>query len=74
MLGWDVQVLKLCSLIYNVLFPSPSMRPRHWKQVLRFAKSGPVHLLGRSGAFDLEILDELTFGQLLDMELHGKLT
>ena len=50
------------------------MRPRHWKQVLHFAKSGPVHLLGRSGAFDPEILDELTFGQLLDLGLHSELT
>ena len=52
--------------------PSPSMRARHWKQVLRFAKGGSVHLLGRGGTFDPSVLEELTFGQLLDMGLHSK--
>ena len=51
---------------------SPSMRARHWKQVLRFAKGGSVHLLGRGGTFDPSILEELTFGQLLDMGLHSE--
>ena len=50
------------------------MRPRHWKQVLRFAKGGPVHLLNRGGAFDPNILEELTFGQLLDMGLQREFT
>lgn len=51
------------------------MRPRHWKQVLRFAKGGgPMHLLSRGGAFDPSVLEELTFGQLLDMGLHREST
>lgn len=50
------------------------MRARHWKQVLRFAKGGPVHLLGRGGTFDPSVLEELTFGQLLDMGLHSEST
>ena len=53
---------------------SPSMRARHWKQVLRFAKGGSVHLLGRGGTFDPSVLEELTFGQLLDMGLHSEST
>ena len=59
----------------QLLTHSPSMRPRHWKQVLRFAKGGgPMHLLGRGGAFDPSVLEELTFGQLLDMGLHREST
>lgn len=50
---------------------SPAMRPRHWKQVLRYA-SMPSHLLGRGGTFDPALLEELTFGQLLEMNLHSK--
>ena len=50
---------------------SPSMRPRHWKQVLRLAKGGgPVHLLGRGGAFDPSSLEDLSLGQLLGLGLH----
>ena len=50
------------------------MRARHWKQVLRFAKGGSIHLLGRGGTFDPSTLEELTFGQLLDMGLHSEST
>ena len=49
------------------------MRARHWKQVLRFAKGGPVHLLGRGGTLDPSVLEELSFGQLMDMGLHSEL-
>ena len=48
------------------------MRPRHWKQVLKFARSSFTHSLMKGGSFDVSLLEELTFGQLLDMELHGK--
>ena len=48
------------------------MRARHWKQVLRFAKGGYIHLLGRGGTFDPSVVEELTFGQLLDMGLHSE--
>ncbi len=52
---------------------SPAMRPRHWKQVLRYASTGHTILLGRGGAFDPALLGEMTFGQLLDLELHCEL-
>ena len=48
------------------------MRPRHWKQVLRYASGGPTHLLSRGGSFDITLLEELTFGQMLEMQLHSK--
>ena len=55
----------------HLFFCSPAMRPRHWKQVLRYA-STPSHLLGRMGTFEPSLLDKLTFGQLLEMNLHSK--
>ena len=45
------------------------MRPRHWKQVLRHA-TAPFALMGRGGTFDPTLLEDLTFGQLLEMNLH----
>lgn len=48
------------------------MRPRHWKQVLKLARSGTSHFLSRGGTFDVSLLEELTFGQFLDMTLHGE--
>ncbi len=48
------------------------MRPRHWKQVLKLARSGTSHHLSRGGTFDVSLLEELTFGQFLDMALHGE--
>ncbi len=51
----------------------PAMRARHWKQVLRYATTGHTHLLGRGGAFDPASLEDLTFGQLLDLGLHCEL-
>ena len=55
---------------YN--YNSPSMRPRHWKQVLKLARSSTSHFLSRGGTFDVSLLEELTFGQFLDMTLHGE--
>ena len=52
--------------------PSSAMRPRHWKQVLRYTATDPSPLLGRGGTFDPTLLDKLTFGQLLSMKLHSE--
>ena len=38
--------------------------------MIRYA-SRSSHLLGRGGTFDPSLLEELTFGQLLQMNLHG---
>ncbi len=60
--------LLICTSYY-----SPSMRPRHWKQLLKLAPSGTTHMLSRGGVFDISALEELTFRQLLDMRLHGEI-
>jgi len=44
---------------------NPAMRNRHWKQLVRVS--------GGTAIVDNEALKTLTFGQLLDLNLHGKL-
>ena len=55
----------LCDSSSSFLLSSSAMRPRHWKQVLRYTTTDLSPLLGRGGTFDLTLLDKLTFGQLL---------
>jgi dynein heavy chain len=40
------------------------MRNRHWKQLVRIS--------GGTALIDNETLKMLTFGQLIDLNLHGK--
>ena len=54
---------------------STAIRPRHWKQVLRFACSSSLsstQLVGKGGGFDNTVLEHLTLSQLMALELHGQ--
>ena len=54
---------------------STAIRPRHWKQVLRYASSSSLsssHLVSRGGGLDSSVLDSLTLSQLMALELHGQ--
>lgn len=43
---------------------NPAMRTRHWKQLVRVS--------GSTALVDNETLKMLTFGQLLELNIHGK--
>jgi dynein heavy chain len=43
---------------------NPAMRTRHWKQLVRIS--------GSNSLVDNETLKTLTFGQLLELNIHGK--
>ncbi|KAL5499629.1 hypothetical protein EMCRGX_G011081 [Ephydatia muelleri] len=50
---------------------STAMRPRHWKQVLRYASSTHSSQHLGWGLLDMSELHELTLGQLVDLGLHN---
>ncbi|CAF0814108.1 unnamed protein product [Brachionus calyciflorus] len=58
----DINNIKNCLPIIEEI-ANPAMRTRHWKQLVRV--SGGTNLV------DNETLKMLTFGQLLDLNLHG---
>ena len=48
------------------------MRPRHWKQVLRYSPNlSLLAVLLRNGAVDLTMLTQLTVGKLMELKLTG---
>ena len=69
---WDVVLgtrfeivnIKNCLPIIEEI-ANPAMRTRHWKQLVRVS--------GGTALVDNETLKMLTFGQLLDLNLHGKI-
>jgi len=68
--AWDVVLgtsgeignIKMCLPIIEEI-ANPAMRTRHWKQLVRVS--------GGTALVDNETLKMLTFGQLLDLNLHG---
>ncbi len=69
---WDVVIgtkseiinIKNCLPIAEEI-ANPAMRTRHWKQLVRAS--------GTTALVDNETLKMLTFGQLMDLNLHGLL-
>ena len=68
----DIRAIQATLLMIDGL-RSTAMRPRHWKQVLRYASStrSSEHL--GWGSRDMSELHELTLGQLVDLGLHSTL-
>ncbi len=60
--SFEISNIKMCLPIIEEI-ANPAMRTRHWKQLVRV--SGGMTLV------DNETLKMLTFGQLLDLNLHG---
>ena len=78
---WDVyvQLVEAIGVVRTTIplvegLRSPAMRPRHWKQVLRLAAGTHLVGLGRGGSAQPAALQALSFGQLLDLGLHGEAT
>lgn len=60
--SFDITNVKMCLPIIEEI-ANPAMRTRHWKQLVRVS--------GGTALVDNETLKMLTFGQLLDLNLHG---
>ncbi len=61
-LRFDINNIKMCLPICEEI-SNQAMRTRHWKQLVRVS--------GGTALVDNETLKMLTFGQLLDLNLHG---
>ena len=52
---------------------SPYMRPRHWKQILKYSSNlSLLNVLLRNGAVDINTLNKLSFGKIMDLKLISK--
>lgn len=49
---------------------STAIRPRHWKQVVRYASLSSQPII-RGGTLDVSVLEQLTLSQLMALQLHG---
>lgn len=59
---FEINNIKMCLPICEEI-SNQAMRTRHWKQLVRVS--------GGTALVDNETLKMLTFGQLLDLNLHG---
>lgn len=51
---------------------SKDMRPRHWKQILRYSSNlSLLATLMKNGALEMSVLKQLTVGRFMDLKLIG---